>query len=1440
MAKHLLKRINVLIWLFVLFQPITRLSAEAVFPYPIILVHGLDSNDETWDNFNEMLSTYIPVMTEEHVYHAVLNAYNNMTNIEGPDSLLGTLDDDVLIHFYNEDNLLPPGNLYAINFQNFFEWSAGNDEPILLPYSSASAGPWYDLNESDSNESSVYKQGYALSKMIARVLEANDADKVILVGHSMGGLAIREYLQRIENGQRKWWVDPVGDTGHHVAKVVTIGTPHLGSNTLNFPLFRTLTDGSTQTDNQVELVNFSSEAVRDLRYNYNIFGLEGIYLYGGDEAEVDEGTLGYHNLDVNCNGDETSIIVGLNASSQSALPNPDMSLPSENMEYTWITSDVVGSSGDIIVDIERQWLFDASNTPAPFGIADTLRTNVAHWNETADVSTILRGVDEPDVLNRAYQIEIGKQYIGFSTYQTEMGLFDSDCYRVDLNSAGALSVHITNIFDPENWKLVIYNSPESDGIDSVGSWIYDEESGFLNYNVPIAGTYYLRYKTLVHDGSWENPYQLYLNFVPTDGNTTLIESTEYFIDEDPGLGQGVSLDHTIAAAIGIGEIIDLSGIGLGKHRIYIRSKGTSGTWGLPRYQDVFIEEQPLASVPIGATEYYIDIDPGLSSGIQIAHAMGENIDVSEVIDSTALDPGKHRIYTRSQSTSGTWGLPRYQDVYIEEQSEVPRSPLLTHGEYFIDIDPGIGNAQALIFTPVDSVLINSTISIMDTDEGPHNFYLRFGNEFGVWGIPTTREFAYLHTATIATNTDSVFVSILEDELFQKEFTIWNRGTDSLHGEIDFLDEMTPSPVVGRKLIKAESTTKMPITLGSQATTLLQTDLNWISVSPSVLTIAPGDSINCTLDMFIENEQEILINVVMEISSNDIQNPIKTIPVLVEVIPQNDVPVLTVPSEVVIHEDNSKWVHFNVSDEEDENVNLELIHPLQVSTLIEGDSLRITPELDWNGEITLSFLVSDSDTTINQPIEITVLPINDTPTIIINLGTVVIDEDEFGVVVIPSLESYFTDVDSFDVLSFSKNVLDPGLDSVQIGSPDPVLLGLWGSGGTHIPTLNRRVVTSMRSGSNMCMSDGQDRPGLKSLAHSGMNPAQTYSVLRDDGFREGDSTSLVVYPTLNFNGIVRIEITATDDSGSYVIDTLTLDIQAINDAPIFAQTLYDTSMDEDASLSFPLWAVDDDSDSLSYEVYSDTSGVSISYADSTVWIVAEDNWNGSTMLTFFVSDTGLTTSDTLMLTAYPVNDAPESFALTQPETSTIVSHPDSTEQTFIWEAALDVDGDDILYELWFSSNSWDTTILEIDTNQYRLNVEDFARGVDLHWSVIASDQDTFTVAVDTSLIRILEIVGVDPELALPDVYVLEQNYPNPFNPTTTIKYGLPESSDVTLLIYDIRGREIFSRKVHDQKAGWYELMWSGQDSYGNPVASGIYLTRMQAGSYTQVIKMLYLK
>lgn len=103
-----------------------------------------------------------------------------------------------------------------------------------------------------------------------------------------------------------------------------------------------------------------------------------------------------------------------------------------------------------------------------------------------------------------------------------------------------------------------------------------------------------------------------------------------------------------------------------------------------------------------------------------------------------------------------------------------------------------------------------------------------------------------------------------------------------------------------------------------------------------------------------------------------------------------------------------------------------------------------------------------------------------------------------------------------------------------------------------------------------------------------------------------------------------------------------------------------------------------------------------------------------------------------------------------------------------------------------------------------------------------------------------IVSIEGETQIPSAFTMNQNYPNPFNPTTTISYGLPESSKVTLAIYDVTGREI-NRLVHSkQNTGWYEVQWNGTTTDGTQVSTGLYFARVEAGSFTDMIKMVYLR
>ncbi len=94
--------------------------------------------------------------------------------------------------------------------------------------------------------------------------------------------------------------------------------------------------------------------------------------------------------------------------------------------------------------------------------------------------------------------------------------------------------------------------------------------------------------------------------------------------------------------------------------------------------------------------------------------------------------------------------------------------------------------------------------------------------------------------------------------------------------------------------------------------------------------------------------------------------------------------------------------------------------------------------------------------------------------------------------------------------------------------------------------------------------------------------------------------------------------------------------------------------------------------------------------------------------------------------------------------------------------------------------------------------------------------------------------------VPTHYAVAQNYPNPFNPSTLIRYDIPEPGPVSLIVYDIAGREV-SRLVNEvEPAGRYEVRFDASRVRNGGVASGVYFYTVKAGTFTQTRKMVLIK
>jgi hypothetical protein len=101
----------------------------------------------------------------------------------------------------------------------------------------------------------------------------------------------------------------------------------------------------------------------------------------------------------------------------------------------------------------------------------------------------------------------------------------------------------------------------------------------------------------------------------------------------------------------------------------------------------------------------------------------------------------------------------------------------------------------------------------------------------------------------------------------------------------------------------------------------------------------------------------------------------------------------------------------------------------------------------------------------------------------------------------------------------------------------------------------------------------------------------------------------------------------------------------------------------------------------------------------------------------------------------------------------------------------------------------------------------------------------------------QITGIEEQftLAIPHEFRLEQNFPNPFNPSTTIRYGLPVRSHVSVTVYNALGQQVAVLQNGEQEAGYHDVKFDGSH-----LGSGVYFYRIEAGPFVQTRKLLLIK
>ncbi len=230
----------------------------------------------------------------------------------------------------------------------------------------------------------------------------------------------------------------------------------------------------------------------------------------------------------------------------------------------------------------------------------------------------------------------------------------------------------------------------------------------------------------------------WLIYAPVPGQK--ISLVEYFFNEDPGFGEGISVPVTWGTHQELAVNFPLHDLDLGLNSLYIRAKSENGNWGPTFYQSFLVTRLPDSIYPkITAIEYFFNDDPGFGKGISIPVNAGKHLQLAVNLPLDKLELGINTLYVRAKSENGSWGHTYQSSFLVTRLPDAIRSKI-TALEYFIDTDPGVGKAMPIGFQPDYQIVADVTLSLDALPDGQHILYVRARDDRGVWSAVFQQQF----------------------------------------------------------------------------------------------------------------------------------------------------------------------------------------------------------------------------------------------------------------------------------------------------------------------------------------------------------------------------------------------------------------------------------------------------------------------------------------------------------------------------------------------------------------------------------------------------------------------------------------------------------------------------------------------------------------------------
>lgn len=266
----------------------------------------------------------------------------------------------------------------------------------------------------------------------------------------------------------------------------------------------------------------------------------------------------------------------------------------------------------------------------------------------------------------------------------------------------------------------------------------------INLTAPSVGFHVLGVRAKDSNGNW-GLYEKSMVYVSSStANKPNITDAEYFIDTDPGVG----LANPIAVTDGATPtfVLNFAAPVAGFHTIAIRAKDVDGNWGLYEKNMVYVSSSTANKPNITDAEYFIDTDPGV--GLANSVAVIDGAAPTFVVNFTAPATGFHTLAIRAKDAAGNWGLYEKGLVYVS--SSTTNNPNITDAEYFIDLDPGVGNGVPVAV--IDGQITPFSVNLTSNTVGFHTVAIRVKDANGVWGL---FEKGMIYVSPTATNAGDI-------------------------------------------------------------------------------------------------------------------------------------------------------------------------------------------------------------------------------------------------------------------------------------------------------------------------------------------------------------------------------------------------------------------------------------------------------------------------------------------------------------------------------------------------------------------------------------------------------------------------------------------------------------------------------------------------------------